>query len=557
MRKWWPALILWLCLSIYPALAQDGAPQGVTILVNRDGVNVRLYPEIGAEVIGFVNAGWRAPATGRSPDNEWIRISFNGEEAWIGFPVINLFGDINALPVRDPRTIPYGGFEAPRSGRTSADSPIKGRLADSGLRVRGGPSRAYPVLANAPRYTVFPLLGRTINNAWLQVNFEGTLGWVATRYVEIQDGASIIDLPVDGIVAEALIFSESTDENYQGTLRFMLDRVDLAQPSLDTIRGVWTNIALGGVSACGGYPPRPSDLNIPNPLLAAFYPTLDPLLKLFNEAMGNVRLAIDLWIETCSRPQPQRGDVGLATVQGALNVVNIADGQFAELRRRLNELLPPPLELGPDQCLFTFQGASQVLPVIGLSQIVRGNLVPGERTVGYCLDVAAGQTLRFELLQVSGNAQALLVVSPLDNPTAFTVTGRATDGQTTLNVSPVQIVQTGRYLVIISDTDDARPEPLASDFALLVTDITGVSPVGPTLILDPNTGQPIIGDPATTFVPTQEFTVPGTGEVICPNPAFTCEQLSSCEEAIACQELNFALPDANGDGRPCDNLCLP
>src|SRR5690606_6375615 len=132
------------------------------------------------------------------------------------------------------RSIPYGGFESPRSGRTSADSPIKGRLAQSGLRVRAGPSRAYPILANAPRYTVMPLTGRTINNQWLQVNFEGTLGWIATQYVEVQDGASIVNLPVDGIVAEAQIPSADTAEAYNATLAFLLERVNLAQPSLDT-----------------------------------------------------------------------------------------------------------------------------------------------------------------------------------------------------------------------------------------------------------------------------------------------------------------------------------
>jgi uncharacterized protein YraI len=267
----------------------SAAQEQPTILVNRDGVNVRLYPAIGADVIGFVNAGWRAPATGRSPDNQWIRIDFNGEEGWIGFPVINLFGDINSLVVADPRTIPYGGFESPRSGTTSASSEVSGKLQFSGIRVRGGPSRAYPVLANAPRYTIFPLLGRTPNNAWLQVNFEGTLGWVATQYVEFQNNTNILQLPVNGIVADSLPISGDTQDAYEATLRFMRDRVDLAQPSLDTIRGVWTNIALGGESGCGGYPARPTNFNIPNPLLAAFFPTLEPLQTLFNDAARRCR----------------------------------------------------------------------------------------------------------------------------------------------------------------------------------------------------------------------------------------------------------------------------
>ena len=44
------------------------------------------------------------------------------------------------------------GFENPRAGITSATSQYTGKLQLSGLRVRGGPGRAYPVLANAPRY---------------------------------------------------------------------------------------------------------------------------------------------------------------------------------------------------------------------------------------------------------------------------------------------------------------------------------------------------------------------------------------------------------------------
>jgi uncharacterized protein YraI len=542
--------LITLLATLYLATGFVYAQGGATILVNRDGVNVRLFPAIGAEVIGNVQAGWRAPATGRSPDNQWIRIDFNGEEGWIGFPVINLFGDINTLPVADPRTIPYGGFESPRSGLTSASSPISGKLQDSGIRVRGGPSQAYPVLANAPRYTIFPLLGRTINNAWLQVNFEGTLGWIATRYVEIQNGASIINLPVDGVVADSLPISEGTRDDYEATLRFLLDRVNLAQPSLDGIRAVWTTIALGQLSACGGYPARPTNYNIPNPLLAAFYPTLNPLQELFNIAMTNVRLAIDLWIDVCSRPQPDRGVVGQATVQGALEAVNAADGQFSELRRRITELLPAAGGIGPDECLFTFGTASDVLKIIPMGQIIRDTIDPARPVVGYCFDATAGTSLRFEFLQVSGNISALLSVSPFDNPTNFIANGRST-GSATLTVGPVLIATSGRYLLIINDLTTASPQ---SDFAILISNITGLTVTGPGLVLDPVTGQPIIG--SSTFggltpIPGLTPTV-----VTCPSLAFNCTQLTTCEQATAClQASNFTL-DPDGDGIPCEeNLC--
>ncbi len=533
------------------------AQEQPTILVNRDAVNVRLYPAIGAEVIGFVNAGWRAPATGRSPDNQWIRIDFNGEEGWIGFPVINLFGDINSLPVADPRTIPYGGFESPRSGTTAASSPVSGKLQFSGIRVRGGPSRAYPILANAPRYTIFPLLGRTPNNAWLQVNFEGTLGWIATQYVEIQNNASILELPVNGIVADSLPISGDTQEAYEATLNFMRDRVDLAQPSLDEIRGVWTNIALGGQSACGGYPARPTNFNIPNPLLAAFFPTLEPLQTLFNDAMTNVRLAIDLWIDVCSRPQPERGVTGLATVQGALLAVNTADGQFAELRRRIDELLPRDTLVGPDECLFQYKGATDVLKLVTVGTLTRDRIDPGNTVNGYCFDASAGQTLRFELLPVSGNASLLLSLSLIDNPTNFLANGRGT-AASLLTVSPVLISTTGRYLLIVGDVDAVGGD-VNADYALLISNITGLTVTGPGLILDPTTGQPTVVQSgfggSFTPVPGTTVVAPTAAPVTCPSLAFSCQQLTTCEQARACLAAgNFTLdPDANGN--PCPNLC--
>lgn len=527
---------------------------GAEILVNRDGVNVRLFPAIGAEVLGFVDAGWRAPATGRSPDNQWIRIDFNGEEGWIGFPVINLFGDINALPVADPRSIPYGGFEAPRSGISSASSAVSGKLQLSGLRVRGGPSRAYPVLANAPRYTIFPLTGRTINNAWIQVNFEGTLGWVATQYVEIQNGASILELPVDGVVADQAAISDATAEDYEATLRFLLDRVDLAQPSLDAIRGIWTTIALGDLATCGLFPARPTDYNIPNPLFAAYFPTLDPIQRLFNDAMANIRTSIDLWLEVCQQPQPQRGVVGQATVTGALEAVNLADQQVAELRQRLNELLPPALEIGPDQCLFTYQGASDVLPVIGFNQIVRSTFEPSTPVVGFCFDANAGQSLRFEFLQVSGNATPRMSVTLFDNPTAFIANGLAVAGEDYLSVGPIIINTTGRYLLIISHDDDFLNEPLTSDFALLISDVTGATVAGPTLFIDPNTGDVTRTDP---FVPPVATPLPGipTPVVVCPSLTLTCEFLVTCEFAQACLAAGNTSLDPDGNGIPCPNLC--
>lgn len=558
MRKtaFWSVTLLsalWLCVG--SVIAQGGV-RGVVV---NDSANIRIVPAFGGQILAFVPSGFAFTANGRSPDNEWLRIDFNGSEAWLHTaPVVILQGDITALAVADPRTIPYGGFDSPRAGLTSASSSMRIRLV-TGMHLRAGPSTGYPVLANPPRNSVIPVLGRTIGNNWVQVNFEGTLGWIAAdgRFIELLDGTVIANLPVDGIVADSLPISEATATDYVATLKFMRDRVDLAQPSLDKVRGSWADAAIAGRVFCHEYPAQPSDYNIPNPLLAAYYPTLFPLQTKFNDAMFNVRHAIDLFIEACN--QPGNGNpVGVATVQGALGVVNLADTQFADLRRTLNELIPPDRQPGPNECLLTFGGKSEILPVIQAGVIYYASFEVRKVAIGACFDPIGGRRYMFQALQTSGNARLLVSVSPLDNPTNFAGVGRDTTSAGSTTVGPLTITTVGRHLLIISDASALqRDEPLFSNFAYVFLDVTDLL-LPPLLVLDPNTGQVVLQTAVPVITTT---TVPGgpvpPGGTVCPSLAFTCGQLLTCQEAQACLAAgNFGL-DADSDGIACEeNLCL-
>ncbi len=559
MRKvvfWLIVLSTSLCLSAGSVFAQP-IPQGsVQIVVNRDNVNIRLSPALGAELAGTVNAGYATVANGRSPDNQWLRIDFQGQEAWVGTPVVTvLSGDIAALPVGDPRSIPYGGFESPRSGPTDATSPVSGRLANSGLHLRAGPSTAYPILANPLRYTVFSVTGRTSNNAWLQVNFEGTLGWVTAGFVEIQNGGNIASLPVDGVVASEPPQSADTKDNYFGILQLMLDRINISQTALDSIRGTWTTVALGQRSACQNFPPRPTDINIPNPILAAFNQTLEPLRVDFNSAMSSLRLAIDLWIEACGHPQPPDGFVSQASVVGALNAIQTTDSLFADLRRRLTALIPS-FNLAGDECMFTYKEQFDILKVITQGQLVRDTLTPRKTVTGYCVDAVAGQSIRIEFAEVKGNITPLVSISPLDNPTNFLGVGRNLLSEQVLTVGPINITVTGRYLLLIADEQQNRKDALNSDYALLVTNTAGNALVTPGLGFDPVTHLLVVNPPSTT--PVQGVVTPIV-PVVCPSMSFTCTQLT-CSQAAACLAAgNFAL-DPNGNGTACDEsaaVCVP
>lgn len=556
MRKvafWSMTLLAMVCLSVAHVLAQGG----VQAVVVNDIANIRVVPALGADVMGSVPSGWAFTATARSPDNQWLRLSFNGDEGWINVATITvLSGDTNSLPVADPRTIPYGGFESPRAGLTNKTSSITAKLT-SGVHLRAGPSTGYPTLANPPINSVVPLLGRTASSTWVQMNFEGTLGWASSQYLELQNGANLAQLPIDGVVADSLPLSQPTQDDYFATLRLMLARVDLAQPSLDAIRGSWTDAALTGRATCHDYPARPSDYNIPNPLLAAYYPTLNPLITMFNDAMFNVRKAIDLFIDVCNQVGTVN-PVGTATVQGALGVVNLADSQFGELRRRLLELIPPENTPGANQCLLSFNGKSDVLPVIAFNTVYRANFDPKHTAIGACFDSVVGQTFLFQALEIKGNVKFFMSVSLLSNPTNFQAVGAGSGSPQSLLLGPYVGNDTLRYLLIIADSGGSRDKPLTSDFAYAITTVAGVS-IPPVLQYDANTGQVTLSAPASA--PAGGSTVvtatPGTGgSVACPSLAFTCNQLFTCDEAKACLAAgNFSL-DPDNNGIPCEANAL-
>ncbi|MDL1901196.1 hypothetical protein FBR02_10545 [Anaerolineae bacterium CFX9] len=546
-------------------------PSGISVVTNRDGVNVRLFPAIGAEVIGNVPAGFVFEnISARSADSQWVRVDYFGEQGWVGFPVISVLGgaDISVLPVADPRTIPYGGFEQPRAGETSATSPYTGRLALSGLRLRAGPSRAYPVLANPPRYTVFPLLGRTANNRWLQVNFEGTLGWVTAEFVELSSAEALTALPVDGIIADGLPISQPTGDSYIDILRLMLARIDIAQTSLDQIRAIWTSISLGERAQCGNYPARPSDFNIPLPLLSAFAGTLVPLQRDFNEAMGYLRQAIDLFREACSFAQPPEGLVGAGAASVALQAVNAADRLFIELRETLIRLIPEDVTLTDENCLFQFANQYEVVTRLRDGRAILVSLTADDLVIGFCFDGTAGETYRIEAIRANGNIQPQIVVSMFDEPTNFLAVGQITADNPYVGISNILIPRTGQVLVIVSDisSPQGRNGPISGDMALLLTNTTGFSgTLAPGLSIDPNTGLIIVNPELTTVLPTPDPNLapppssPGLSPadpMNCPNVTLTCAQLLTCDQARACLAAGNVSLDPDFDGIPCEeNLC--
>ena len=558
-----PRLRGWMLLMLLGALALPLRAQSVRAVVVSEFANIRLIPALGAEVLGSVPAGFVFETiNGRSADGEWLRVSYFGQEGWVNItPIRILDGDVSALPVADPRSIPYGGFESPRAGVSSQQGPIAARALNN-VRIRNGPSRGYPTIGSIFTNQGMTLTGRTESNAWLQVNYEGTLGWVSSQFVEVL-GGDINTLPIDGIVASGPAIIGTGIDEFAQVLRLLLDRINLAQPSLDTIRAYWADAALTGRAACRPYPPQPSDVQISTPTLAANFAVLEPLRVDFNDSMANLRLAINLFIEVCN--QPGTGNpVGQATVEGALNIVNTVQAQFDSLRSRISALLPP--ENDGTRCQLEFNRRRELLPIVNKGQIYLDTLSPRNYATGFCFDGSQGEQIIIQTLPVPrANVELFVAVSPLDAPTNFVALQRIGANQR-LVIGPVVLPRTTRYVVIIADLGE-RPSPPNGQFAFLVSSVTPLTPPA-FLQFRTDTGAFVLTlnatdsfyEPPIPGIVSQPTPPPSLGTptptpasvVVCPSTSFTCAQLFSCAEAQACLAAgNFSL-DPNNNSIPCE-----
>ena len=558
--KWVVGILLLLGVGVI------SAQSGIRVLVVNEFLNIRVSPALGATVIDTVEAGYVFDTIdARSGDGQWLRIQYECSEAWINIaPTVILEGDINGLPTADPRSVPFGGFDAPRSGFSSEQGVVTAAATD-GLRVRGGPSRAYPTLANINFNQAFTITGRTECGNWYQVNFEGTLGWVSSAFVQILSG-DVFQTPVNGIIAESSPPSGESLEDYIATLRLMRDRLFIAQESLNAIRASWTDAALQGRAICQAYPARPSDIHVPVPMIAAFFVPLNTLVNDFNDAMFNTREAIDIFIEVCNQPGTAN-PVGQATVQGALGIVNLAEQQYASLINRLNELIPSD-ELGPDECLLRYNNKTEIIPRISVGVIYLDNFNRRTYARGYCFDAIESQIIALQVLPIpQSDLEVFASISFIDDPANFLLVNRGQSGAS-FTVGPLGLNSTGTHLLILADLggDNRLPD---GDFAFTISDLTFDSTLR-ELSYDAETGAitldefMIEGDLGTSneldFGTGGGGDGTGTVENVCPSLSFTCDDFFTCEEAQACYDAgNFLLDDEDNvlNGVPCEqSVCF-
>lgn len=156
-------------------------PGSITATVIRAGVlNVRNAPSLGGVKLGEILRGETYAVVGRDEDARWFLLQLSGGQAWAWGYYLFIYGnEFNPPVVSGNAVLNMAGF---------ADTGVRVQTTAT-MRLREHPTVASRQIGRLPWGTFVPVVGRTANNAWYQVVWWDTVGWVYSPFLKIVDGA--------------------------------------------------------------------------------------------------------------------------------------------------------------------------------------------------------------------------------------------------------------------------------------------------------------------------------------------------------------------------------
>lgn len=161
-------------------------PGTATATVKAFRLNVRNEPTTnGSVVLTKIDLGQSYAIIARTDDSSWYKIDVNGTQGWVSAPFVTVS---NAAAV--PSTEPAPTLNIP-----------EGSVATQSIRVnlRSAPTTTgTDVLTIIPRFTIVRVIGRNANNSWLQVDYNGQVGWVLGSLFFSPTPLNFASIPVTG-----------------------------------------------------------------------------------------------------------------------------------------------------------------------------------------------------------------------------------------------------------------------------------------------------------------------------------------------------------------------
>lgn len=201
--------MLLLFVLLLPTIAQENKAAislntGVFV-TTQDFASVRAAPARDAQRLSVIDPAVTLPAIRRTPDTDWIEVRTpDGQVGWIAALLLVWSGDMPGLTVFDPApdVVPVADPNLQAAINTELDKDVFVTTQDF-MNLRAGPGLGFDVLTVVPAAETLPVIGRSVNNQWLQVLYRGQRGWLFENYL-VWTG-EVVELPADGIAPEPFV----------------------------------------------------------------------------------------------------------------------------------------------------------------------------------------------------------------------------------------------------------------------------------------------------------------------------------------------------------------
>lgn len=148
-------------------------------------LNVRDNPSATANILLKISRNEAYPVVGRNSDGSWCQINVNGLKGWVSTRFVNMAGSPN---------VPVTASAPPPTPWTDTGFDVTAVVT---VNVRNLPNiGGSTILELMGRGATAHVIGRSSNNRWWQVNYQGVIGWVSSAYAQIQPNVDVGRIPV-------------------------------------------------------------------------------------------------------------------------------------------------------------------------------------------------------------------------------------------------------------------------------------------------------------------------------------------------------------------------
>lgn len=157
-------------------------PAATGTVIRVRGLAIRTGPYLGASLIGVARPGVSYPILERNQDEGlfvWYKITAGDNSGWVSGRYFQVAGSIDIIPFTGTVFDQIDG---------AADIGVVG-VTRSVMNLRRRPSERTQLLDKVPWGAEVPVIGRTIqggNNFWLQVRYNGKVGWIYAPFVGLR-----------------------------------------------------------------------------------------------------------------------------------------------------------------------------------------------------------------------------------------------------------------------------------------------------------------------------------------------------------------------------------